>query len=237
MPVHGTTPVTPSNALVVRGGRLPLPPRLLELGATAVNYLDDGEPHLAGGPRIRPLTTFVLHETGGNTEQGCENSLQQKHYGVHLLLDSDGSISNYADLATEVCAHAGQANGISIGMEVVNEYRPEAMVPPHGPVIPAQWWTWVPKGKRREYVCPTDAQMRVALAFVPWICDHLGIPVAFPTAGLCAKRPRITGWAKVPKGWSAKPGPGIVAHQDFSKHADGRYMLERLMEQEMIVQR
>ena len=225
--------MAPSNTLVVHGSRLALAPAILAVGGTAANYLDDEEPHLAAGKRTKPLTTFIVHETGGNSEQGAENTMKMKGYGVHLLLDSDGSISNYADLATETCAHAGQANGISIGMEIVNEYRPEVMRDPHGPIIPAQWWTWVPKGARREYVCPTDVQMRVALSFIPWLCDHLGIPVVFPTALLNKKKDRITGWAKFPKGWSAKPGPGIVAHRDFAGHSDGRYILEALMKQEI----
>jgi hypothetical protein len=218
--------------LIVRGSRLALPPTVLAAGGTAYNYLDDEEPHLSAGQRVKPLTTLVIHETGGNTEAGAERTMKSTHLGVHLLLDADGSISNYADLADEICWHAGQANPISIGLEIVNEYRPEAMKDPHGPVIPAEWWTWVPKGARREYVCPTDIQMRVALAFIPWICDHLGIPVVFPTAALNKKKPRITGWKKPPLGWSANAGPGVIAHQDQAKHADGRYILEALMAQE-----
>jgi hypothetical protein len=209
-----------------------LAPAILAVGGTAANYLDDGEPHLSAGQRVKPLTTLVIHETGGNTEAGAERTMKSTHLGVHLLLDSDGSISNYADLADEICWHAGQANKISIGLEIVNEYRPEAMKDPHGPIIPAEWWTWVPKGARHEYVCPTDIQMRVALAFIPWICDHLGIPVVFPTRDLCKKKPRITGWQKFPKGWSAKPGPGVVEHSSFSGHADGRFILNALMAQE-----
>jgi hypothetical protein len=150
-----------------------------------------------------------------------------------LILDKDGRLSQHADLGSEICYHAGQANGISVGMEIVNGYRPETATDPHGPILPSEWWTWVPKGSARQYVAPTDIQMRVALALVPWLCDHLGIPVVFPTSDLVAKRPRITGWRKPPMGWSAKPGAGIVAHQDFSSHADGRYILDRMIEMEV----
>jgi hypothetical protein len=224
--------MAPSNALIVRGQRLPLPQRLLTLGCVATNYIDDGEPHLAEGLRKKTLDSFIVHETGGNTEAGAERTMAQKGYGVHLLLDADGSLSCYADLTLEWCAHAGQANPFSIGLEIVNEYRPEAIAGPHGEIIPARWWTWVPPGARKEYVCPTPIQMAVALAFVPWICDHLGIPVVFPTRDLNAKKTRIFGWQKFPKGVSARPAAGISAHQDFSKHADGRYILEALMRQE-----
>jgi hypothetical protein len=223
-----------SNALIVNGLRLFLPRFVLNVGGSATNYLDDGEPHLVApgkaGVRTKPLTTFVLHETGGNTEVGAERSMQQNHLGVHLLLDVDGSISCYADLATEVCWHAGQANGISVGMEVVNEYRPEFLRDPHGPVIPAEWWTWVPKGMRPEYVCPTNIQMRVADALIPWLCGQLGIPYAFPLANINKKKPRITGWrSPIKGGWWAKPPAGVVPHAAFSGHADGWYMHNMLL--------
>lgn len=224
-----------SNAIIVSGKRVLLPQEVLDAGGTATNYMDDGEPHLVCGKRTKPLQVFVLHETGGNTEEGAERTMKRSHLSVHLLLDADGSISCYADLAMEICAHAKQANKISVGMEVVNEYRPESMKDPHGPIIPAEWWTWVPPGARHEYVCPTDVQMSVALAFVPWICGLLGIPVTFPTAMLNAKKSRITGWKGPPKGWWAKPDPGIVEHSSFSSHADGRYMLKKLMEQMGVV--
>jgi hypothetical protein len=219
-----------SNAVIVGGQRVFLPDAVVAAGGSAVNYLDDGEPHLANGARAKPLTTMVLHETAGNTASGCKRTLAAKRLGVHLILDKDGTVSCHADLATELCWHAGQANRISVGMEVVNAYRPEGAQEPHGPVIPAEWWTWVPRGAARAYVCPTDVQVAVAQALVPWLCVILGIPVAFPTKDLNANRPQITGWRKPPLGWRAKPGPGVVAHRDFSSHADGRYLLHKVME-------
>lgn len=220
----------PSNAVIIRGERVPLPRSVLDAGGIGTNYLDDDEPHLSNGPRVQALTVFVLHETAGNSATGCKDTLRKRGLGIHLILGKDGRLSCHADLASEIAWHANQCNAMSVGLEVVNPYRPELASEPHGPIIPAAWWTWVPKGQAREYVCPTDVQMAVAVALVPWLCDRLGIPVQFPTADLNAKRPQITGWRKPPLGWSAKPGPGIVAHRDFASHADGRYLLERLME-------
>jgi hypothetical protein len=219
-----------SNALIIGGQRVFLPTVVVSAGGTATNYLDDAELHLAAGPRKAPLTTFVLHETAGNSAAGCKATLAAQRLGVHLVLDKDGTISCHADLADEVCWHAGQANGISVGIEVVNAYRPEQASGERGPVVPAAWWTWVPKGAPATYQAPTARQMAVVCALVPWLCDLLDIPAAFPTAALCAKKPQITGWRKPPRGWSAKPGSGIVAHRDFSAHADGRYLLEQVMQ-------
>jgi hypothetical protein len=93
----------------------------------------------------------------------------------------------------------------------------------------AVWWTWCPNKEDRRYVLPTNAQLEVLLVLVPWLCAVTGIPYEFPTAGLSKKKHKITGWNKPPLGWTSKPGPGIVAHQDFAKHADGRYLLEYLI--------
>lgn len=206
--------------LIIAGARVPLPDAVIEAGATASNYLDDGEPHLSNGPaRTAMPKTLVLHETGGNSANGCKATLEDRGLGVHLILDKNGHISCHADLALEICWHAGRANATSIGIEIVNPYRPEVARDPHGEIIPAQWWTWVPKNKLRTYVTPTAAQMAVLLALVPWLCGKLFISYTFPTRDLNAKRPRIDG---------AVPG-GVVAHRDFASHADGRYPLERLI--------
>lgn len=220
-----------SNKIIIKGERVELPRIVLDAGGTAANYLDDNEPHLSNGPRSQLLTTFVLHETSGNSATGCKDTLRKKGLGIHLILGKDGRISNHADLASEIAWHASQCNPVSVGMEIVNPYRPELASDPHGPVIPAEWWTWVPKNEKRLYVCPLDIQMNVILALVPWLCDKLGIPVRFPTSNLNKAKQQITGWRSPPLGWNAKPGPGIVAHRDFSSHADGRYMLERLISQ------
>jgi hypothetical protein len=220
-----------SNCIILDGDAVLLPAAVLEAGGTAVNYQDDKEPHLAAGKRKKPLTTFVLHETGGNSATGCKDSLVAKKLGVHLIMGKDGTVSCHADLIREVCSHANQANPISVGMEIVNPYRPEVARDPHGVILPAAWWTWVPRKAEPFYVTPTDVQMAVALAFVPWLCGLLGIPLTFPTSDLGPKKNRITGWRFPPLGWRAKPKPGIVAHRDFSGHADGRYMLEKIMAQ------
>jgi hypothetical protein len=111
-------------------------------------------------------------------------------------------------------------------VEVCNPYAPAYARKPFGPTIPAEWWTWVPAGGAKAYVLPTPVQLAVLKALVPWLCGQLGIPVAFPTAGLNAQLRKIPGWDRRP---AAVPGPGVVAHQDFGSHGDARYLLEQLI--------
>lgn len=193
-------------------------------GVTVKNFVFDGEPQFKCKPRKKTLTHFVLHETAGRTAKGCKSSLVKKGYGVQLILDRNGIVSCHGDLANDVMVHANQLNGTSIGIEVVNPYAPEIAKGMNIATIPADWWTWCPNKTDRRYVLPTKAQLDTLVILVPWLCDKLGIPYVFPTAGLNAKKRKITGWQL-----RAKPGPGVVAHRDFASHADGRYLLEYLM--------
>ncbi|MHA1286574.1 MAG: peptidoglycan recognition protein family protein [Candidatus Thorarchaeota archaeon] len=174
-------------------------------------------PHFKHKPRRRKLKHLVLHETAGNTARGCMRTLVKKGYGVHLILDRKGVVTCHGDLATEVMIHANQLNKTSIGIEVVNPYAPKIAAYDFDS-IPAEWWCWCPDKKDRQYVLPTDAQLDTLYILIPWLCEKLGIPYVFPTWYLnprCRKRKR--------------PSPGVVAHRDFAKHADGRYLLEWLM--------
>lgn len=231
-----------SNCVIVGGKRIVVPEQLLEAGVTVSNYLDDGEPHFRYKKRALPLEHFVLHETCGNTANGCKKHLEEKGYGVQLILAPNGHLSCHGDLTRETMVHANQLNKTSFGMEVVNPYNPiyarDADL--WSNKIPADWWTWVPSSKNgsvkkilkrkgllkvpREYVTPTSRQMSVARLVVPWLARITGIPYDFPTRGLGPKKRKISGWDK-----KKRPDPGVVAHRDFASHADGRYMLEDLI--------
>lgn len=196
-------------------------------GVVVRNFVYDDEPHFKCKPRNKPLQHFVLHETAGRSAEGCKKSLLQKGYGVQLILDRDGIMSCHGDLANDVMIHANQLNGTSIGMEIVNPYAPKiARGMSDIQFIPAEWWTWLADKKDKRYVLPTQAQLDTLIKVVPFLCNLLGIPYVFPTAGLNAKNKKIKGCLVPPR---AKPGPGIVAHRDFASHADGRYPLEYLL--------
>ncbi len=198
-------------------------------GIEVKNFLSDNEVQFKSKPRTSPLQHFVLHETAGKSAIGCKTSLITNGYGVHLILDRNGLVTCHGDLATVTMVHASQLNGTSIGIEVVNPYAPSIAGGLVYDTIPATWWTWCPDKANKKYVLPTAAQLKALTILVPWLCERLGIPYEFPTKDLSAKKPKITGWKKPPLGWYAKPGPGVVAHSDFSSHSDARYILEHLI--------
>jgi hypothetical protein len=242
-------PVIPgkmSNAIIVNGESVPLPEELLKAGLTATNFAQDGELHFSKRiPFPEKVTNFVLHETCGNTAKGCLNTLEKKKYGIHLIMAPSGHISCHADLLRDRVVHANQMNNRAFGIEVVNPYNPIYVVDKAiwSRTIVRQWWTWVPSEKDEDvkkilkrkklsvvpklYTLPTPPQMDAIRLLAPWLCEITGVPYRFPTRGLNEQKRKIDGINMKPR---AKPGPGVVAHQDFAGHSDGRYMLEDLIE-------
>lgn len=238
-PVKREETFSTSNSIIVDGKRVSIPSDFVDAGITASNFMDDGEVRFKHRERRNELIHFVLHETCGNTAQGCKDTLVRKGYGVQLILNPYGHISCHGDLVRDRMVHANRLNNTSIGMEVVNPYSPIYVRDNSvfGKTEKAEWWTWVPstKGKNgdavkrilerkglrevpREYVTPTKSQLVAARLLVPWICDVSGIPYEFPTRDLNRKNRK-----------NKHPGPGVVAHRDVASHADGRYMLEDLI--------
>jgi len=216
---------------IINGQHIEPPHGILVRDYLTSSNFAESEPHFKCKPRKQKLQHFVLHETAGRSATGCKNTLLQKGYGVHLILDRDGTLTCHGDLATEEMIHANQLNATAIGIEVVNPYAPMLAKGMKGiETIPAEWWTWCPidpatKKKDLRYVLPTNMQLQTLKIIVPFLCEQLGIPYVFPTKDLNAKQPQVK-----PAGILRKviPGPGVVAHRDFAKHSDGRYILEWL---------
>lgn len=197
-------------------------------GLVVKNWVFDGEPLFKSKPRKHKLQHFVLHETAGRSAAGCKRTLKKKGHGVQLILARDGVVSCHGDLLTDRMVHANQLNNTSIGIEVVNPYAPSIAKGMEFKTIPAKWWTWCHPKNDRRYVLPSTQQMEALELLVPFLCKKLDIPYVFPTADLNKNKTKCD---KV--GWMRRriPGPGVVAHQDFNKHADGRYLLEYLINQ------
>jgi len=230
-----------SNSLVIDGKSVKLPESMLRLGITASNYIDDGEKHFEQHRKRKRITHFVIHESVTMSAAQTNRVLDAKRrksakkgkaggkgwdYGIHLNLAPDGHISCHADIVQHRLVQASQLNGSSAGIEVVNPYNPKFGRGPFTEVIPGPWWCWRPKNGKKVYTPPTPAQMRAMFPLCRFLCDTIpSLPFEFPTEGLNARKGRIDGWRE-----GKKPGPGIVAHRDFDSHADGRYLLEHIIE-------
>lgn len=179
--------------------------------------------------RDKSPTHIVIHESVTTSRDKTVAVLNKKGYGVHFIIDGDGSITQHCDPLRESPIHANQLNSSSIGIEIVNPYYPHRAVDPWIVTELAQWWTHVPKDRAAEYVKPTDAQIKACRALVVYLCEMIEtLPLAFPTKDLGPRKTRIKGWKQ-----KEKPDPGIVAHRDFASHADGRAIVEALLDLEL----
>jgi hypothetical protein len=69
----------------------------------------------------RDVKMFVTHWDATLNSKACAKILDQRKLSVHFLIDNDGTIYQMAD-TNDVCFHAGNHNGVSIGVEITNAY-------------------------------------------------------------------------------------------------------------------
>jgi hypothetical protein len=191
------------------------------------NYRDDGVTEFdVPKERPKPPKHIVIHESVTPSASATVSTLHKKDLGVHLMVEPAGDVTCHNDLTEDMLWHAEELNQSSIGLEIINPYRADWIQAPFESTIEPAWWTWIPDDATKEgYVVPTPEQMDTLEWLVPWLCSQIeSIPFEFPTADLNAKQRKIDGWDG-----GAVPEPGVVAHQDFDGHADGRWPLEELM--------
>lgn len=232
-----------SNCLIIDGKGVEISDDMISLGITASNYQDDDEKQFDQyRKRSKKVTHFVIHESVTMSAAQTNRVLDNKRkasarkgknngkgydYGIHLNLSPDGHISCHADLVQHRLVQANHLNDESFGIEVVNPYNPIFAKPPFDKTIDGPWWCWNPKRGDKIYTLPTPAQLRAIAPLCELLTREIDtLPLEFPTAKLNARNRRIDGWKD-----GRDPGPGIVAHRDFASHADGRYLLEYVIEQ------
>jgi N-acetyl-anhydromuramyl-L-alanine amidase AmpD len=117
----------------------------------------------------------VLHWTGGSgLAPQVFRTLQQRKLSVHFCVEPSGRVVQYADASLR-CAHAGAANGWSIGVEIVNPASPAKTT---GQRQVAE----TIHGKRVRYGAFTDAQLAATLDLTEALCRAYGLPLSAPSA-------------------------------------------------------
>lgn len=203
-------------------------------GVKIRTYKEDGLPSFKKRGKIKKHLHIVQHENAGSTSVfKVRNWLIKKGYGYHIIIDRGGHVHQHNDLQDKLW-HAGQCNGTGIGVCLINPYYPKnlsaELEADFHPVkrffiSAASWWTHCSPRKDRRYVLPTEAQLTTLEKLTPFLTEQLGVPLDFPTIELRRGKRKITGWRL-----RKRPAPGIVAHRDFSGHADGRFAVEYLAE-------
>jgi hypothetical protein len=166
----------------------------------------------------RTVNELILHETVNRSVETTVAVLRQKGYGVHLIVDADGSVTQHGDLQYERLSHAGGHNGPSVGIEVVAPYYPSLLKPsdPWKRVIDAPW------AHRGLYVVPTFEQAEACAKLTAWLSsDKAGaLRIARTWIGYDGGElamGRVSGAAEHRRA-------GIYAHCHFH-HADGLFLV------------
>jgi N-acetyl-anhydromuramyl-L-alanine amidase AmpD len=129
--------------------------------------------------KIRPQTRAVmLHYTAGTgSREQVHRTLVERDVSVHLLVEADGTVFQFADCCT-LASHCTGQNLRSIGIEVVDPGTPTSTEKP-------------PREVLRERIHGVDvthtgfypAQTASTLALVRALCTHYGLPLMVPMDG------------------------------------------------------
>lgn len=136
------------------------------------------EHHLQWTGRHRTVTFVVVnHWTAAeNPPAAVFANMTQKKLSVHFIVDQGGVVYQTAD--TELrCAHAGDMNAASIGIEFINRGS-GTTTPNRGHA--RKLVTETIHGKRVRYFEFTEPQLRAAVKLNRALCGLYGLPLRVP---------------------------------------------------------
>lgn len=201
-----------SRHLIVGGSAFEPP-----AGVRVTNWTDGVTHRFEGERRERTVSEIIVHESVTATAEDAVSVLRKRGYGLHLVIDPAGGVTQHGDLATDRLVHAGGHNGPSVGIEFVNLYY-ASLLRKHHPWTTVIRTAWAHK---KQYVVPTVWQLEAGTALLRWITALVGTDLEVPRRwiGLAPDKPRLR-MGRVP-GADARRG-GIYAHHYFH-HADGAF--------------
>jgi len=184
------------------------------------------------------INSLILHQSVTSSRQATERTFAHQGYGVHLLIEPDGTLHSYGDLGMTVYAHGNERNGTSLAIELVNPYA----------TLMEPWTTMIdpsPTAWRNREVEDTPEALTTLNTIVRFLTSHewqgpgdraMRVPLAWPTTSL--KRP-----TKSHAAWYDLTQGGIIAHghrpsirpdgKHVTAHADARrtaWLLRRGMQ-------
>lgn len=206
---------TPTNCIVVDGRPL----RISNFRVTQGSFKFIGNIY----PRrsLQNITQLVMHETGGRVCSGADrvarNMRSRERATVHFIIDTDGTVYQYGDLAYTMF-HSNRAHDpISVGIEMIHPMNSSPCASRYSSQrINHAYWA-----AGRSYLIPPLVQVEAAAKLIEWLTTG--------TSGL--RIPRI--WRGVSQsrmamnrlnGTRLSRQPGIYAHT-YWIHSDGAWPL------------
>lgn len=132
-------------------------------------------------PKRKP-SMFVVHWDACLSSASCAEVLKQRGLSVHFCIDNDGTIYQLVD-TTDVAYHAGDVNGVSIGVEISNAFYPKYqdyyVKKGFGP-RPVLKNTKVGGGLIDSHLMFYPEQEMALSALIKSVCGYYGIPLETP---------------------------------------------------------
>jgi hypothetical protein len=130
----------------------------------------------------RKPSMFVVHWDACLSSASCASVLAQRGLSVHFCIDNDGTIYQLVD-CDHIATHAGNVNGVSIGVEVSDAFYPkyQPWYEKNGfgkrPVLKN---TKVNGGVIDEHLGFYPVQEEALKVLIKTVCTHYGIPMVVP---------------------------------------------------------
>lgn len=186
------------SGLIIGGSRVPVP------GVNVVTWIDDPKraPKIADGKvrRVAPSAVCLHTSRGvrGNVQPGARPSSRAETLALyqsrtarqvswHLTIDTDGDVLQQADLVTWMCWHVEEANGHTVGIEMVQH--------------PGSGDLW-------------QVQLDACVQVVTAICNTLSIPKRVPcdAAGAPWSKP-VPAWVMRKYHGPGEKWAGVLGHR------------------------
>lgn len=179
------------------------------------------------------INQIILHESVTATSAGAVRTLDGDHNSVHFIIDIDGTETQTLDLI-KAGRHAGLPNGptnsynkTSIGIEVINQYKPSSDSDPKR-VFPKETSNRIPWAAGGRYLLPPQVQLEAVwkllkrltsgnVAGIP--SSQYGLKMIFPATSIKANIGYFTWGAIGPMALNGKTG--IFSHARQGLHTDG----------------
>jgi len=125
------------------------------------------------------ITTSVLHHDAAHSSRGCYNTLVNRGFSTHFMIDHDGTVFQAADVA-DMTIHAAGLNRMSIGIDLNNPA--DNLLSDPGADAPGRHRSgeMVINGVSLSSWTYTDEQYRSLIAVLRVLVEVVGIEPVFP---------------------------------------------------------
>ena len=214
----GWPPTTPNNCIVVDGR----PIRVQESNFRVVQGSFQFTGNMYPRRRLQDVVQLVMHETSGPVCSGADRVAHNmrnssRTISIHFIIDADGTVYQYGDLAYVMFHSRPAHNAVSIGIEMIHPANrsPCASSYSNQRINNAHW------AEGTSYSIPPLVQVEAVAKLIQWLTsDAAGLAIPRRWIGV---RQNQMAMNRI-EGTQNSRQPGIYAHT-YWHHSDGAWPL------------